>query len=129
MNFSNSVQNRLAQLLVWLDQKYPGEAWHQFATGSTLHWEKIVIVGHYTSAAEAAMIAKVQNVARVIFLGGPNEAYGMQLAEWVNATHATKRTVIGHLCMKMMAALRLSKRSVQRWDLGRLGPIWTARRC
>lgn len=90
VNFSNSVQNRLAQLLVWLDKKYPSEGWHQFASGSTLHWEKIVIVGHYTSAGQAGIIAKVQNVARVVFLGGPNEAYGMQLAQWVNATHATK---------------------------------------
>lgn len=91
INRPNSIENRLVKLLVYLNQQYPEQGWSQYLTGDSPKWENIVVAGHSQGGGHAAMIAKENQVARVILLAAPAD-YSQVLnapAPWLSAPPAT----------------------------------------
>jgi hypothetical protein len=69
---TNSIENRLTKLLVYLHAKYPDEGWGGFLddTGSP-KWSRIVVAGHSQGGGDAALIGKLHLVARVVMISSP----------------------------------------------------------
>lgn len=89
----DSIQQRVAGLLEYLQVLSPNENWGQFLSDvpeEGLVWENLVVAGHSQGGGHAAMIAKVHVVdGALLFAGGPdfNSNFG-QLAPWL-VGHAT----------------------------------------
>lgn len=63
---ANSIENRLVRLLEHLDASHPGEGWDEFAPprgGGSISWNDIVLYGHSMGGANAALIARDQELA------------------------------------------------------------------
>lgn len=71
---ANSIDNRLAKLLLYLDAQYPNEQWSRFLKDGTPRWPLIVVSGHSQGAGQAALIGKIRHVDRVVMLSGPPDA-------------------------------------------------------
>jgi pimeloyl-ACP methyl ester carboxylesterase len=69
---TNSIDNRLTKLLVYLKENYPSEGWGGFLddTGSP-QWSRIVVAGHSQGGGNAALIGKLHSVARVVMISSP----------------------------------------------------------
>lgn len=67
---TDSIENRLAKLLVYLARAYPKENWERYLDGDGVRWQDVIAGGMSQGAAQAAIIAKVHTVARVAMLGG-----------------------------------------------------------
>ena len=89
----NSIDGRLADLLRYLDQRFPGEDWDQFldAAGEP-RWDRIAVAGLSQGGGHAAFIAKLRQVPRVVMFGAPADGYNGQVAPWmqVGATPANR---------------------------------------
>ncbi len=77
---ANSIDNRLTKLLVWLskDENHADEGWSRFLEigedgNLAPKWSQIAIAGHSQGAGEAAFIAKLRHVDRVVMFAGPPE--------------------------------------------------------
>ena len=87
VNTPNSITNRLAKLLAYLEAEHPDEPWERFLTGvGTVDWSRIIISGHSQGAGHAAMVAHVHRVARVGMFAGPPDysEYFDAPAEWLS---------------------------------------------
>ena len=86
----NSIDNRLAKLLRYLDAQYPEEGWSQFVgdDGQT-KWPLIAVSGLSKGGGEAAMIAKLRLVDRVVMFSSVPDSIGRASAPWVGGAHAT----------------------------------------
>ncbi len=74
VNPTNSIENRLIRLILYLDKQHPDQGWSQYVKdGTKPTWESIVIAGHSQGGGHAAMIAKKYRVARVIMFGAPGD--------------------------------------------------------
>jgi len=80
----NSIDGRLADLLRYLDQRFPGEGWGQFldAAGEP-RWDRIAVGGLSQGGGHAAFIAKLRQVPRVVMFGAPADGYNGQVAPWM----------------------------------------------
>lgn len=80
----NSIDGRLADLLRYLDQRFPGEDWDQFlgAAGEP-RWDRIAVGGLSQGGGHAAFIAKLRQVPRVVMFGAPADGYNGQVAPWM----------------------------------------------
>jgi hypothetical protein len=69
---ADTIYNRLTNLLVYLDEQYPDEAWGGFLdeTGAP-KWSRIVVAGHSQGGGNAALIGKLHLVARVVMMSSP----------------------------------------------------------
>jgi dienelactone hydrolase len=86
---ANSVVNRLVKLLLYLDEKHPGEGWRQYVSAEgEPEWSSIVISGHSQGAGHATMIARDNRVARLIVFAWADVAAG-GLAPWIAPPFAT----------------------------------------
>lgn len=63
---SNSIQNRLIKLLIYLHNQYPQDNWNQFIDGDSIVWNKIAIGGHSQGGGHAAIISKIKEVDRAL---------------------------------------------------------------
>ncbi len=86
---ANSVYNRLAKLVEWLDTKAPAKGWGQFqqSTGGTcdnvhptydvcdLDWSKISAVGHSQGAGVALYLGKFFQLNAIGLLSGSFDAF------------------------------------------------------
>lgn len=54
----NAINNRLIKLLMYLDTNNPNENWGNYYSGSTINWNKIIVLGHSQGVGPAAYIAK-----------------------------------------------------------------------
>ena len=77
---ANSIDNRLTKLLVWLskDENHADEGWSRFleigGDGNLApKSSQIAVAGHSQGAGEAAFIAKLRHVDRVVMFAGPPE--------------------------------------------------------
>jgi hypothetical protein len=76
---ANSIDNRLAKLLQYLDGRFPAEGWSQFlesGPSATPKWSEITISGHSLGAGEAVLIGILRPVHRVVAFAG-----------WADARH------------------------------------------
>lgn len=88
---SNSIENRLVKLLLYLDRHHPQQNWLDYLTGDSPKWESIVVAGHSQGGGQAAILGKKYNVARVIMLAAPGD-YNQELnapAAWLSAPMVT----------------------------------------
>jgi hypothetical protein len=85
----NSIDNRLTKLLQYLAVNYPNEGWSTFLADGHPLWSKIAAGGWSQGGAEAAFIAKLLVVARVVMFSAPVENYGGAPPDWESTGHAT----------------------------------------
>ena len=91
VNPTNSIENRLTKLLQYLvDHTPPDEGWSRFLADDKLKWSQIAVGGHSQGGGEAAIIAKLHVVARVVLFSAVPDRIGTQTQSvtWV-ATHVT----------------------------------------
>jgi hypothetical protein len=71
VNRSNSIENRLAALLTYLDSHHPDEGWGQYlGRRGRIMWPMIAVAGHSQGAGHAGIIAKNKLVARAVMFAG-----------------------------------------------------------
>ncbi len=73
VNASNSINNRLIKLLIYLDTNFPAQNWSQFYSGNTILWNKIIVSGHSQGGGHAAVIGMTKPIQRVLMFGSPND--------------------------------------------------------
>ena len=88
VNQANSIVNRLTKLLQFLADSFPDQGWSRFLAGDEPKWSQIAISGHSQGGGQAAMVAKLHVVARVVLFSSVADSVGRQAPSWV-ATHVT----------------------------------------
>jgi len=88
VNVANSIDNRLTRLLQYLAVRYPEEGWERFLLRDAPKWSQIAISGHSQGGGNAAMIAKIRLVARVVLFSSVTDSIHAEAPSWV-ATHLT----------------------------------------
>jgi hypothetical protein len=88
---ANSIDNRLAKLLAYLDRIHPAEGWAAYLSRGAVAWSRVAVGGHSQGAGMAAFTAKQRAVARVALWSGPADyvAATRSLAPWISAPGAT----------------------------------------
>lgn len=66
VDYTNSIQNRLIKLLVYLQRQHPEQNWQQFLSNKDVDWSKCVIAGHSQGGGHAAFIGQIKAVDRVV---------------------------------------------------------------
>ncbi len=92
VNRSNSIENRLIKLLIYLNTNHPEQNWSQFLTASDeIIWSKIIVSGFSQGGGHAGVIAKYHLVNRVAFFASPKDYsdYFNAPAAWLYDTHIT----------------------------------------
>ncbi|WP_126247125.1 BPSS1187 family protein [Chitinophaga rhizosphaerae] len=83
---TNSIIQRLTDLLHYLDQSFPGENWAQFLNGNQPAWEKILAAGHSQGAGHAGVMGKQYPLRRVILFSGIDYLSNGLIPDWVQNT-------------------------------------------
>lgn len=100
VNPPNSIYNRLTKLLQYLAVTFPEEGWEEFLEDGAPQWSLIAIAGHSQGGGNAAMIGKLNRVARVVMISSPTDGLlnADQAARWVaiDATPAERYFGLGH---------------------------------
>jgi predicted esterase len=89
---AESIVNRLAKLLEYLDRQHPEEGWRTYLSADGApEWSRIVVSGLSQGAGMAAYIAKHLSVARVVLFSSPWDysASSHRLAPWLVEPSAT----------------------------------------
>jgi len=86
---ANSLQNRLAKLLQYLNGRFPDAGWDRFLDGDAPRWSKIIVSGHSQGGGHAAFIAKEHEVRRVMMFGSPADNRDDKPAAWLLKPHQT----------------------------------------
>jgi hypothetical protein len=84
VNVENSIQNRLTKLLQYLAAHFREEGWARFMAHDGPRWSRIAVSGHSQGGGEAAMIAKLHLVARVVLFSSPGDVVGGAAAPWLS---------------------------------------------
>ena len=92
----NSLQQRLVDLLLTLDERFPNDGWSEFLidnpnssgdngynTSFLPRWASMIVAGHSQGAGHVAYLAKVQHLRGAVLVSGPQD-------ECVNCTDGTK---------------------------------------
>jgi hypothetical protein len=106
---ANSIDNRLTKLLVHLDRYFPDEEWSQFLEDGAPNWRRIVVSGQSQGAGQAALIAKLRRVDRVVMFSGPPDArVADETDPWVaiGETPAAKYFALFHDKDHLVAGIR-----------------------
>jgi len=88
VNVANSIDNRLTKLLEYLALQYPDEGWNRFLLRDKPKWSQIAISGHSGGGGNAAMIAKIRLVTRVVLFSSVTDSIHTDAPSWL-ATHLT----------------------------------------
>jgi len=95
INFSNSLQNRLIKLLIYLSQtRNSTEGWNTFLKKDCtecpyyITWNTVIVSGHGDGGSQAAFIASNFSVARVVMLSSPLDFINNLPVPW-EGTHQT----------------------------------------
>jgi hypothetical protein len=118
---ASSVDNRLIKLLLYLDASFPDEGWSKFLKHGEPRWSRIVVAGQSQGAAQAALIGKLNRVARVAMFSGPPDARVPEEADrWISigVTPAAKYFALFHDRDHLVAGIRLNLAAL---DLLRFG--------
>jgi hypothetical protein len=84
----DGIDNRLTKLLVHLASRYPEEGWSRFLVGQAPKWSHIAVGGHSQGGGQAAVIAKIRLVDRVVLFSAVPDSIGSNAPAWL-ATHVT----------------------------------------
>ena len=71
---ANGIDNRLTKLLQYLVAQYPDEGWSRFLLDDAPKWSQIAVSGHSLGGGEAAIIAKLHVVARVVLFSSVTDS-------------------------------------------------------
>ena len=88
VNPANSIDNRLTKVLQYLARQYPDEEWERFLVHNQPKWSQIAVSGHSQGGGQAAMLAKIRLVARVVLFSAVTDSLRGASVPWV-ATHVT----------------------------------------
>lgn len=88
VNETNSIYNRVTQLLRYLDQAEPEAGWGQYLAGDAPAWDHIIVAGHSQGGGMAAYVAHLNTVERGIFFAWTDLVRG-RAAPWILEPHAT----------------------------------------
>lgn len=91
---AESIVNRLAKLLQYLDRHQPQHGWSRYLENGAPRWSRIALAGQSQGAGMAAFIAQGHEVARVILFSSPwdfmmRKGHGEVLAPWLSAPSRT----------------------------------------
>lgn len=88
---ANSIENRLAKLLVYLQQHRPHEHWGTYCEKGEICWENIAIAGHSQGGGHAVLIAKQHLVVRCIMFAAPADFSPVlqRPSPWLSSPQAT----------------------------------------
>ncbi|MEM1424127.1 MAG: hypothetical protein AAGH64_09005 [Planctomycetota bacterium] len=94
---SDSFENRLAKLIVWLGEAQPSAGWDRFVTEEgTPRWERIVIAGHSQGAGHAAYMMKERRLAGALMYAGPGDVVpNVGRANWLFRDNVTPAIAAG----------------------------------
>jgi len=92
VNAANSIDNRLDKVLAYLATQYPGEGWSQFRDSNGAKWPLIAVAGLSVGGGEAAMIAKIRVVDRVLMFSAVPDSIGRASVHGLVAPIARQRT-------------------------------------
>jgi hypothetical protein len=70
----NSIVNRLAALLRYLDGRYPQEGWSSYLHDGSPRWERIRVGGHSQGGGHAAFLGKLYRLDRVVLFSATEPA-------------------------------------------------------
>jgi hypothetical protein len=70
---TNSIENRLVKLLIYLDNNYPSEGWGQYIENGQPIWSKIIVAGHSQGGGHAAYMGLSKPLNRVLMFSSPND--------------------------------------------------------
>lgn len=74
VNRTNSIENRLQKLLVYLKKNFEKENWGQYLTDKEeINWEKLILSGQSQGGGHAPLMAKFHKVSRVIMFSAPKD--------------------------------------------------------
>jgi len=74
VNVANSIDYRLTKLLGHLDGEHPDQGWSRFLKDGQPNWSRIAVGGQSQGAGQAALIAQLRHVPRVVMLSGPPDS-------------------------------------------------------
>jgi hypothetical protein len=117
----NSIDNRLTKLLVHLQDNFPAQEWSQFLEDGAPNWRRIVVSGQSQGAGQAALIAKLRRVDRVVmFSGVPDARVAAATDPWISIgeTPAAKYFALFHDQDHLEAGIRANLNAL---DLSRFG--------
>jgi hypothetical protein len=85
VNRSNSIENRLIRLLLYLHARSPGDGWGQYLSAdNTLNWPVFVVGGHSQGGGHAGLLGRYHRVSRVIMLAAMDfSTRASALANWI----------------------------------------------
>ncbi|MCU0240173.1 MAG: hypothetical protein MUC29_12090 [Pyrinomonadaceae bacterium] len=91
INRSNSIENRIIKLIIYLRTQFPNENWGQFLINdSTINWSKIVIAGHSQGGGHAGIIGRYHSVVRVLMFASMDfNGLSNSVANWINQPNST----------------------------------------
>jgi hypothetical protein len=101
VSVANSIDNRLTKLLLYLDSAYADEGWSRFLKHGEPRWSRIAVAGHSQGGGQAAMIAKIRRVARVVmFSSVPDSLPSGQAPAWLSShvTPSNRYFGLAHEC-------------------------------
>src|SRR3989441_7630250 len=110
---ANSIDNRLTKLLDSLDAWHPGQGWSRFLVHGAPKWPRIAVGGHSQGGGEAAMIAKIRLVPRVVmFSSVPDTIPAGQAPAWISShkTPSHRYFALAHDCDQFFRSI------VASWD-------------
>jgi len=88
---TNSIENRLIQLLQHLQAQFPLEGWGQYLTGDgSIRWGALLVSGHSQGAGHAGLLAKTRVLHRCLMFAGHDwYIWGNRPADWISEPSAT----------------------------------------
>jgi predicted esterase len=126
---AESIVNRFAKLLRYLDQTYPTANWSEYLREDAPDWSRIVISGLSQGAGMAAYIAQREPVARVVLFSSPWDytLASHSLAPWIAEPSVTpperwfaeyhRRENTADLIAQAYAVLRIPAEHIRIFDL------------
>lgn len=101
VNRTDSIENRLVKLLLYLQDQFPAEGWDQYLDDQNEPvWRSIVVSGHSQGGGHAGIIGKIHEVARVVMFAAIDyDASRNDVAPWIRQAGATPASAyfgLGH---------------------------------
>jgi len=125
---ANSIDNRLAKLLAYLDHNFADEGWSRFLEqDGTPKWSQIAVSGQSQGAGQAALIGTIRQVDRVVMFSGPPDMYSKPvdghaplIDSWISIgkTPAAKYFALFHDRDHLAVGIRVNLRAL---DMERFG--------
>jgi hypothetical protein len=85
----NSIEERVARMLTFLDTDMPEGDWDFFLDGDQPAWDRITISGTSHGASTSGLIGMIRRTERVVMLSGPSDNIAGVPAAWTRRTPLT----------------------------------------